>query len=90
MRIRWTPAAAAELPCVSAADHAQAVSGDPFPEGIATSRPAGSKNGLRELLFPPLPYVAVYRVSERSLEVLRICHTVQDRQSAPSIKLSCI
>ena len=39
----------------------------------------GRESGTRELLFPPLPYVAVYRIEERSIEVLRIYHTAQDR-----------
>ena len=39
----------------------------------------GREEGTRELLFPPLPYVAVYRVKEQSIEVLRIYHTAQDR-----------
>jgi len=30
-------------------------------------------------LFPPLPYIAVYRVREQSIEVLRIYHGVQNR-----------
>ena len=39
----------------------------------------GREEGTRELLFPPLPYVAVYRLKERSIEVLRIYHAAQDR-----------
>jgi toxin ParE1/3/4 len=39
----------------------------------------GREEGTRELLFPPLPYIAVYRVKEQSIEVLRIYHGVQDR-----------
>jgi plasmid stabilization system protein ParE len=38
----------------------------------------GREEGTRELLFPPLPYVAVYRVKERSVEVLRIYHGAQN------------
>jgi plasmid stabilization system protein ParE len=30
-------------------------------------------------LFHPLPYIAVYRVKEQSIEVLRIYHAAQDR-----------
>jgi plasmid stabilization system protein ParE len=30
-------------------------------------------------LFPPMPYVAVYRVRENMIEVLRIYHAAQDR-----------
>ena len=44
-----------------------------------SNRRIGREEGTRELLFPPLPYVAVYRVKEQSIEVLRIYHTAQDR-----------
>jgi len=33
----------------------------------------------REILFPPLPYVGVYRMKEQTIEVLRIYHGAQDR-----------
>ena len=39
----------------------------------------GREDGTRELLFPPLPYIAVYRVEEQSIEVLRIYHAAQAR-----------
>jgi toxin ParE1/3/4 len=39
----------------------------------------GSEEGTREVVFPPLPYVAVYRVKGQTLEVLRIYHGAQDR-----------
>ena len=39
----------------------------------------GREEGTRELLFPPLPYIVVYRVKEQSIEVLRIYHAAQDR-----------
>jgi toxin ParE1/3/4 len=39
----------------------------------------GREDGTRELLFPPMPYVAVYRVHQQSVEVLRIYHTSQNR-----------
>ena len=38
----------------------------------------GHEEGTRELLFPPLPYIAVYRVREHLVEVLRIYHSAQD------------
>ena len=37
------------------------------------------EEGTRELPFAPLPYIAVYRVKEQSIEVLRIYHGAQDR-----------
>jgi plasmid stabilization system protein ParE len=39
----------------------------------------GREEGTRELVFPPLPYVAVYRVKEESVEILRIYHGAQER-----------
>lgn len=39
----------------------------------------GRESSARELLFPPMPYIAVYRVKEDSIEVLRIYHGAQDR-----------
>ena len=39
----------------------------------------GREDGTRELLFPPMPYIAVYRVRENMIEVLRIYHAAQDR-----------
>jgi toxin ParE1/3/4 len=90
MRIRWTPAAAADLQRIN--DYLR----DHHPHyQLATIRKiyaavqlltkwphlgrAGREEGTRELLFPPLPYIAVYRVKEQSIEVLRICHGAQER-----------
>jgi plasmid stabilization system protein ParE len=90
MRIRWTPAVAADLQHIS--DHLR----DHHPHyREATVRKvyasiqslkewphrgrAGREEGTRELLFQPLPYVVVYRVKEQSIEVLRIYHGAQDR-----------
>jgi toxin ParE1/3/4 len=39
----------------------------------------GREEGTREILFPPLPYIAVYRVKKQSIEVVRIYHRAQDR-----------
>ena len=65
MRIRWTTAASYEA--VRSLE-----------ESPHRGRP-GREDGTRELLFPPLPYVAVYRVKGQSIEVLRIYHAAQDR-----------
>ena len=90
MRIRWTPAAAADLEHIAnyLKDHhphyrqptmrrlfgaISAVKDWPH------SGRVGREDGTRELLFPPLPSVAVYRVKERSIEVLRIYHAPQNR-----------
>jgi len=90
MRIRWTPAAAADLTLISEYlkdrhphyrqptmrrlyDSIRSLTDSP-----SRGRP-GRESGTRELLFPPLPYVAVYRLKENSIEVLRIYHAAQNR-----------
>ena len=34
--------------------------------------------GRRELMFPPLPYIVVYEVTENAVEISRIFHGAQD------------
>jgi len=41
-------------------------------------RASGRMNGRRELVFPPLPYTVVYRVTEQAVEISRIFHGAQD------------
>ena len=38
----------------------------------------GRMNGRRELVFPSLPYIAVYQVKEQSVEISRIYHVAQN------------
>lgn len=38
----------------------------------------GKIPGTRELVFAPLPYIAVCRVKEEAVEILRIYHSAQD------------
>jgi toxin ParE1/3/4 len=46
-----------------------------FPNlGRASSR----MEGRRELIFPPLPYIAVYQIKEGTVEISRIFHGAQD------------
>jgi len=46
-----------------------------FPNlGRASQRLAG----WRELRFPPLPYIVIYRVSSTAIEISRIFHGAQD------------
>lgn len=90
MRIRWTPPAVADMQSISdylkehhpqyrqpamrrLYDSIQALKDTPY-----RGRP-GRIEGTREILFPPMPYIAVYRVHEQSIEVWRIYHTAQDR-----------
>jgi toxin ParE1/3/4 len=90
MSIRWTPASAADLQRISdyLRDHyphyRQATIRKIY-DAIQSLKEwphlgrAGCEEETRELLFPPLPYVAIYRVKEQSIEVLRIYHGAQDR-----------
>jgi toxin ParE1/3/4 len=90
MRIRWTPPAAADLQSISdyLKEHRpqyrqptmrrlyqkiRALRDAPY-----VGRP-GRIEGTRELLFLPLPYIAVYRVTEQAIEVWRVYQTAQDR-----------
>jgi toxin ParE1/3/4 len=90
MRIRWTPPAVTDLQDISdylkehhpqyrqptmrkLYDRIRSLKNTPY-----LGRP-GRIEGTRELLFPPMPYVAVYRVHEQSIEVWRIYHTAQQR-----------
>ena len=90
MQLRWTPAAVADLSTSvttlgstihvtasrpSASCMTAVVGLKKWPERGRIGR----EEGTREFLFSPLPYVVVYRLTERSVEVLRIYHTAQDR-----------
>jgi len=91
MRIRWTPPAAADLQNISdylREHHPQYRQptihklyqkiGD-LRDAPYIGRP-GRIEGTRELLFLPLPYIAVYRITRRSIEVWRVYHTSQDQR----------
>jgi toxin ParE1/3/4 len=85
MRIRWTPAAAADLEEINEylknkhPNFWQPTVRRLYKEVVGLKdwpnrgRP-GREAGTRELVFAPLPYVAVYRVSDETVEVLRIYH----------------
>lgn len=90
MRIRWTPAAAADLQQISdyLKEHHPQYRKPTLSKLYETikmlknsphrGRP-GRVEGTREILFPPMPYVAVYRLREQDIEVLRVYHTAQNR-----------
>lgn len=40
---------------------------------------AGLRQGTRELVFTPLPYIVVYRVTGQTIETLHIWHGAQHR-----------
>jgi plasmid stabilization system protein ParE len=46
--------------------------------------------GRRELLFPPLPYMAVYQVTERAIEISRIFQSSRTDQSSSAERTNCI
>jgi toxin ParE1/3/4 len=90
MQIRWTPAAVADLQHISdyLKEHhpryRQPTLRKLHQACLALKQwplrgRIGREEGTRELLFSPMPYVAVYRATEQSIEVLRIYHTAQDR-----------
>lgn len=90
MRIRWTKAAAADLESISTylkenhpqywqpTTHKIYATIQSLKEWPYRGR-AGREEETRELLFSPLPYIAVYRLKEDSIEVLRIYHGAQGR-----------
>jgi toxin ParE1/3/4 len=90
MRIQWTPAAAADLQNLSdyLKDHHPHYRQPTMRKVYAAVQSlkdwphrgrVGREEGTRELLFPPLPYIAVYRAKGQSIEVLRIYHGAQER-----------
>jgi len=77
MRIRWTPAAAVDLQRIShylreRHPHYREATIRKVFAAIQSLKewphrgPVGREEGTRELLFPPLPYIAVYRVRMRA------------------------
>ena len=90
MRLRWTPAAAADLEqiknflqkrhprfaqprVVRLYETVRSLKTSPF------GGRAGREPGTRELVFTPLPYLAVYRVKVESIEILHIYYGAQER-----------
>ena len=90
MRIRWTPPAAADMQAISdylREQHPQyrestlrkLYSGIRSLKDAAYRGRLGRVEGTREILFLPMPYVAVYSVRDGCIEIWRIYHTSQDR-----------
>jgi toxin ParE1/3/4 len=90
MRVRWTPSAAADLQSISdyLKEHHPSYREPTMRKLYATIRELkqwpgrgrpGREGGTREVLFPSTPYVAVYRVTEQTIEVMRIYHAAQNR-----------
>ena len=90
MEIRWSIPAAEDLERICTwieRDHPEAAkrAATTIYNGIAQLRIAPSlgrvssrMSGWRELVFAPLPYIAVYRVREDVIEIARIFHGAQD------------
>ena len=89
MRIRWTQPAVSDL--TSICDYIEERDGAPTARRIALSiykrlnslkqfprrgRP-GRRPNTREMVFPDVPYLAVYRVREDVVEINRILHGAQ-------------
>ena len=90
MRIRWTTAAAADMQVISDYlkdhhPHYRQPTMRKLYERIRALKDAphigrpGRESQTREIFFAPMPYVAVYRVRENTIEIVRIYHTAQDR-----------
>jgi len=89
MRVRWTPNAVSDLVRIverireDNPSAAQRVARAIY-TGVASLRKfpyrgrIGLVPGTRELVFGPLPYIAVYEVIEDQAQVLRIRHTSQN------------
>jgi toxin ParE1/3/4 len=90
MRIRWTPPAAKDMQGIGdylkdhhphyrqptmrkLYDRIRALKDTPH-----IGKP-GRIEGTREILFSPMPYIAVYRVTEQTIEIWRLWHTSQNR-----------
>jgi toxin ParE1/3/4 len=88
MTVRWSPEAAADFAAIveyirkQNAPAAGRVARKIY-EGVAVlaSFPehgrSGRIQGTRELVFSPLPYVAVYRVKDEVVEIARVLHGAQ-------------
>jgi toxin ParE1/3/4 len=95
MRLRWTVPAAQDRETITryirrdSPDAAREVAKTIYDgcESLINSPRRGRKGkqpGTRELVFSPLPYIAVYRVTEDTVEILHIWHAAQKRPSKPT------
>jgi toxin ParE1/3/4 len=90
MQVRWSLPAAEDLAriCerieIDNPEAARRVAGTIY-DGCARlkdfrrlARASSRMAGRRELVFPPLPYTAVYQVTDEAVEISRIFHGAQD------------
>src|SRR5439155_26990542 len=89
MHLRWTTPAAEDLyrivryikkdnPSAAAQVAKSLYEGCGWLEGFPYSGRKGRIDGTRELTFPGLPYIVVYRIEDQVVDVLRIFHGAQD------------
>jgi toxin ParE1/3/4 len=88
MQVRWTEDAAADLDAIAnylferTPVHARRIVFEIYntPESLISfplgGRP-GRKPGTRELIFPSLPYLLIYSVSDDIIHIVRILHGAQ-------------
>ena len=88
MELRWTEEAAADLEHITdylfqnaperAAELVRGIYNAPAALLTFPSRGrAGKKEGTRELVLSPLPYVVVYQISGEVIHIVRILHGAQ-------------
>ncbi len=89
MELRWTTAAGADLEGIaeylfekSPQNAAQLIRKIYEAPSILKSYPnlgrLGKKEGTRELVITPLPYIVIYQIMDDTLYVVRILHGAQD------------
>lgn len=89
MRIRWTTEAANDLELISRhilRDNPTAARSviRTITDGISNLRKfpklgrPGQVENTKELVFPSLPYIVVYRIKDENAEILRVYHGAQD------------
>jgi toxin ParE1/3/4 len=89
MEVRWAPRAVKDLDHIfkiierdnlkAARDVIQTIyDGCVFLAAFPQRGRPGRMQGRRELVFPGLPYVAVYKVNDHAVEISRIWHGAQD------------
>ena len=88
MELRWSPASAADLAQIvhyiseDSPSAASRVASMVYAraEGLTTfplMGRAGRREGTRELVLAPLPFIVVYRVFADAVEIVRIVHAAQ-------------
>jgi addiction module RelE/StbE family toxin len=89
MLVRWTQSAAADLESIvnfirdDSAEAARRVGRRLYLAaeslaGMPLRGRVGQVEGTRELILAQLPYIVVYRVMERDIQIIRIRHAAQE------------